>query len=151
VLPQLSEHGTSGSDREWIAGERSCLINRTDGSDTIHDVSTPAIGSKRHSSPDDLSQSAQIRRHPESLLRAPIGKSETGHDLIEQKQHSMLTGQGTQAMQKAGSRCDTAHISGDRFNNNRSNFTLVVSEQIFNLLKIIIPCQATIILSIKRR
>ncbi len=115
----VAEHGESGRDGERVAGERACLINGTAGGDVSHDVAAPAIGRDGQAAADDFAEGGEVGQYVVQLLSAAGRHAEASHDLIEDKQRTVLAGDAAQGFEIAGLGRNAAHIAADGLDNDR--------------------------------
>jgi len=95
----------------------------------VHDGLFPPICSNGHASSQDLSEGCQVRYYPGQGLHATIGHSEPGDDLIKDQQDVQFGAEISQTLQKTPSGRNTAHITRDRFHDQRGQIVSVGAQQ----------------------
>src|SRR6266404_1994578 len=72
-----------------VPTQRAGLIDRSDRREVIHDLRPSAESADRQAATDDFSETRQIRRDVEALLRPARTEPEAGHDFIENEERAL--------------------------------------------------------------
>ncbi|MNI45549.1 hypothetical protein D3C73_999800 [compost metagenome] len=122
---QQLQCAVAGSHRQRIAAERSRLIDRTGGSNALHDLPAAPVSADRKPAADDFAEAGQIRFNAEQPLRTAPAHTETGHHLIKDQQRAVACRYLAQTFKEAGLRQHYAHISGNRLDDYGGNLIAV--------------------------
>ena len=93
----------------------------------MHDFALAAIGGGRQTPADDLAQAGQIGLDPIMGLRPAGTDAKTGNHLVEYEHDILFIGDLPQSLQKACARQDSAHISGDWFDDNGGDLAAIIA------------------------
>ncbi len=115
---QPFQRGQAGRHGDRVPGQRSGLVDRTEGGQLLHDVAAPAEGAHRHAAADDLAERGQVRANAVALLRATARDAEAGHHLVEDQHRAVPGAQLAHALQEAGSGRDAVHVAGHRLDDD---------------------------------
>jgi len=105
--PQDFEGREPGRGRHGVARQGAYLREKTFVADRVaiemgHDVGPSGDRRQRKAAADHLAERAQIRHDAVILLRAAIGETEAGHDLVEDQQDTVIRGDLAQSFEKPG-------------------------------------------------
>src|ERR1043166_4558999 len=78
TTPQQVQACNARRHRQWIAGKRAGLIDRSDRRKQIHDFSTPAKGCQRQPAAQNFSKAGEIGANFENSLRSAKRDAKTG-------------------------------------------------------------------------
>lgn len=87
---------------------------------------------------DDFAERGQIGNDPEAGLGTAVGQAETGDDLIENQQGTVLLREIAQPLQEAFLRKDEAHVGGHGLHDDGRDFAALTGENLPAGLEIII-------------
>ena len=95
------QRGQTGGHGDRIAGQRAGLVNRAERRHHVHHQRGSADRAHRHATADDLAEGGEVRRHPETGLRAAERDPEPGHHLVEDQDGVVLVAEVAQSLQEA--------------------------------------------------
>ena len=133
-----------------ISGESSCLIHCTTWTHGIHDIRSSSISANRQPRSDNFSKARHIRYNAIQLRSAAITDTEAADYLIENQHDIMCITKIAQALKKRRLSRYHAHISRNRFQDDRSDLPLVCRNERFNRRQIIVGTYQCIFHNIRR-
>ena len=122
----------------WVTGQRTRLVDRTNRCEVIHDVCAAAKSRSGQATRDNLAEGHQVTGdmvHAEPTL---VGGAETGHDLINNQQGTIVMRDIFQCLVEAFRGCYRAHVAGGSFSNNAGNLTWVISKSLLDRIQVVI-------------
>ena len=134
---QFLQRRKAGSHSQWIATQRTGLIDRTHRRKAIHNFCPPAEGPHRQATADNFSKATQVRRDAKDLLRPAQAQAEPSHDFVEDKQRSAVSRDLPQKFQVAGPGQINSGVAWHRLQNDARNLPGVCSKGGFDHLRVI--------------
>src|SRR5580698_778093 len=124
VIAQVTHSGETSSHRQRISRERSCLINRSQRRNQIHDLAWTAISAHWQTSANYFSHRRQIGLDPIKLLRSTECQAKSSHDLVENQQRFVVRGNRSQSLEISARWKTASHIAHNRLHDDASDLVL---------------------------
>src|SRR4051812_10016851 len=137
MLFQVREHGDTGGHREWVAGQRSRLINRSSRGDLAHDVSPAPIRCNRQSPTQDLAERGEIGSNVVKLLSPASAQAKASHYFVEDQQSPVVFRYSPQPLEESRLGRNAAHIANHRFHNDGGDSISFPREDCFHLIEVV--------------
>mmetsp|Transcript_14458 Transcript_14458/g.28563 ORF Transcript_14458/g.28563 Transcript_14458/m.28563 type:complete len:393 (-) Transcript_14458:26-1204(-) len=133
----------SSSHRKRVARKSPSLVHVASGSNHLHDLLFASVRSHGKPPPNDLAHGSDVRSHSKVLLRPPVRDPEASHDLIEDKQGTVLVAKCPQPLKELLRRHNEASVADHRLQHDGRNLILVLSKQLLDRLEIVVlGCQS---------
>jgi hypothetical protein len=121
------------------------LIDRTGGSDEIHEVRAPPVRADGKAAANDLAETRQVGAHIEQLLRPACGRAEARDHLIEDEQRILAIADAAKALEKAVTRRHEPHVACDWLDEDGRNLSVVGLEESLDRIEVVESCEQRIV------
>mmetsp|Transcript_79148 Transcript_79148/g.171047 ORF Transcript_79148/g.171047 Transcript_79148/m.171047 type:complete len:549 (+) Transcript_79148:282-1928(+) len=117
-LLQLLHRLDAGGHGEGVAAQGARLVHGPSRRNHLHDLLLATVGTHRQATTDDLAHGRDVRSHAEVPLSTTVGDAEAGHDLVEDKEGTVLRGELTETLKELLRGRDEAGVADDGLKNH---------------------------------
>ena len=132
------EGGEAGDHGDRISGQRSCLVDRAQRRELLHDIAPAAECADRHAAADDFAECGQVRAHAVQRLRAAQRNAKARHDFVEYQQRTAPVALAPQCLQKIRRRRNAIHVAGHRLDDDAGDLRADLTEHPLDLIDVVV-------------
>ena len=128
----------AGGHRKGISRQGACLIDGSDGSDFLHDLTSAAESPYRQTAANHFAEACKVWFDLVALLSASVRYAEAGHHLVEDEDDAVLIADPPEAFEKSRFGRHAAHVPCHRLDNNACDLLTFTGCDILERVEIVV-------------